>query len=254
MELVQRRAVEPHRWHILNRTRPPSAPVTELTPATRTLLASLTGGDIGDEPEWHAALTHGSASPMTRGEADYQRLEFLGDRVLGLIIAEWLYDIDPSPEGQLSQRLNALVSRAQCAAVARGIGLGPHIRLGKQALNDGAASRDNVLGDVMEAVIGATFLLKGVEAARAMVRRLWADAIAAGGETKHPKSALQEWAAAHRRKPPEYALVSRDGPDHAARFTVRVAIGGVGEALGEGAAKAEAEARAAAALLAACAR
>ena len=220
-----------------------------LSDDTRALLGKLTGAPVGREPEWVAALTHGSFSP-TGGVQDYQRLEFLGDRVLGLVIGEWLYQTEGAAEGKLSQRLNALVARQMCGAIARKAGLGPHIRLGKQARDDGGADSDNILGDVMEALIGASFVLRGFEATRAMVRGLWADAVAGRtGQSKHPKSALQEWAAGNRRKVPEYRLVERSGPDHAARFTVAVSVKGVGEVEATGSSKQEAETLAAAEFL-----
>ena len=144
---------------------------------THKFLTQLAGRPPVDEALWREALTHGST-----GEArDYQRLEFLGDRVLGMVIAEWLHALENADEGRLSQRLNALVSRATCAAVARDIGLGAHMRLGKQARDDGGEDSDNILGDVMEALIGASFVTHGFEETRDMVRRLWADAV--GGKT-----------------------------------------------------------------------
>lgn len=219
-----------------------------LTAETRSFLAGLTGEDLAEStaPLWLEALTHGS----TGVERDYQRLEFLGDRVLGLVIAEWLHETLSDKEGQLSQRLNALVARSMCAQVARRWGLGPHMRLGKQARDDGGADSDNILGDVLEALVGAAFLTLGFERTRAIVRRLWADSVAGtAGHAKHPKSALQEWAAGNRRKMPEYRLVSRDGPDHAARFNVAVAVNGVGEAQATGSSKQEAETAAAQAFL-----
>lgn len=181
------------------------------------------------------------------GEArDYQRLEFLGDRVLGLVIAEWLHEKSDAAEGKLSQRLNALVSRETCADVARHIALPPHIRLGKQARDDGGTQSDNILGDVMEALIGALFVERGFEAARAFVRKVWDKPMATGtGQRKHPKAALQEWAAGNRRKPPVYTLVAREGPDHAAKFTVAVEVKGVGKASATGSSKQEAETSAA---------
>jgi ribonuclease-3 len=134
-----------------------------------------------------------------------------------------------------------------CAAIARQIGLGPHIRLGKQATDDGARDSDNILGDVMEALIGACFVTQGYDEARAMVRRLWAEAVTGhAGSSKHPKSELQEWAAMNRRKVPQYRLLDRSGPDHAARFTVEVCVPGVGEAQGTGSSKQDAETAAAA--------
>lgn len=205
---------------------------------THAFLVSLAAGTLGDEALWLEALTHGS----TGHERDYQRLEFLGDRVLGLVIAEWLFELGTGDEGKLSLRLNALVSRATCASIARGLGLGDHVQLGKQAREDGGRDSDNILGDVMEALIGARFVTGGFASARTMVRTLWTTAVEGQtGQRKHPKSALQEWAAGNRRRMPEYRLVERSGPDHAAKFTVAVAIHGVGEVQATGSSKQEAE-------------
>jgi len=196
---------------------------------------------------YERALTHGSHASAT-----YERLEFLGDRVLGLAMAEWLFEAFPDdPEGALSKRYNALVTGAVCAEVARGLGVVSHLRLGKQARDDGAADSDNVLGDVMEALLGALYHDAGLAAAQGVIRRLWADRIQRDGPApQHPKSALQEWAAAHRRKPPAYEIVDRSGPGHAPRFTVKATIGNTAEAEAEGGSKQEAETAAAAALLA----
>jgi ribonuclease-3 len=200
------------------------------------------GFAITDEALWTEALTHGS----TGAARDYQRLEFLGDRVLGLAIAEWLYRREDGTEGELAQRLNALVSRAACARIAREIGLPEHVRLGKQARDDGAHTSDNVLGDVLEALLGASFLETGFSATRAIVHALWEEAVSGhAGRSKHPKSALQEWAAGNRRKPPEYEVIERSGPDHAARFTVRVSVPKVGEVEAVGSSKQDAETEAA---------
>lgn len=166
-------------------------------------------------------------------------------------MAEWLYRQYPAEkEGQLSRRFNSLVAGSVCADIAREIGLPAHVRLGKQARDDGALDSDNVLGDTMEAIIGALYLDHGMDAARDLIHRLWDSRITGDDSApKHPKSALQEWAAAHRRKPPVYTLVSRTGPHHALRFRVSVAIPGVGETEAEGSSKQEAETAAAAALL-----
>ena len=209
---------------------------------TRAFVTTFAGRTPREEALWLEALTHGST-----GQArNYERLEFLGDRVLGLAIAEWLYELGTGDEGKLSQRLNALVSRTTCAEVARAIGLGERMRLGKQARDDGGIDSDNILGDIMEALLGASFHEAGFEATRAIVRRLWADAVTGqAGQRKHPKSALQEWAAGNRRKVPEYRVVERSGPDHAARFTVAVSVSGVGEAEAGGTSKQEAETAAA---------
>ncbi|WP_227711154.1 ribonuclease III [Novosphingobium ovatum] len=214
-----------------------------------TLAGPKDPADLFDAPQWAEALTHGSYAPGT-ALPDYQRLEFLGDRVLGLVIAEWLHELGGDSEGRLSQRLNALVARPICADIARTQALGPHIRMGKQARDDGGSDSDNILGDVTEALIGASFVLRGFAPTRAMVRGLWADLVAGRtGQVKHPKSALQEWAAANRRKTPEYRLIDRSGPDHALRFTVGVAIKGVGEAQATASSKQEAETLAAAQFL-----
>ncbi len=199
-----------------------------------------------DLTAYERALTHGS-----QAAANYERLEFLGDRVLGLVMAEWLYaNFAHEPEGALSRRLNALVTGPVCADVGRALGVVPHLRLGKQARDDGAANSDNVLGDVVEALIGAYYLEYGLEAARDFIRSAWADRIDVHSQApKHPKSALQEWAAAHNRRPPDYEIVDRSGPNHAPRFTVKVTVGKLAEASAEGTSKQEAETAAAAALL-----
>jgi len=217
-----------------------------LAPEARAFLEQLGAGEITDEALWLEALTHGS----TGFARDYQRLEFLGDRVLGLTIAAWLYEREEGGEGKLSQRLNALVSRKTCAAIARRIGLAEHVRLGTQARADGGADSDNILGDVLEALIGASFVERGFERTGGLVRHLWADEVSGtAGESKHPKSALQEWAAGNGRKMPAYRVVGRSGPDHAARFTVAVSVNGVGEVEASGSSKADAERLAAAAFM-----
>lgn len=172
------------------------------------------------------AATHGS-----HGEKDYQRLEFLGDRILGLVIADRLYHQFPNePEGQLSQRLNGLVSGPVCGEVARNIGVGDHILLGKQARDDGARQSVKVLGDVMESLIGAVYLDHGMEAARSFILRHWESRVSATvADVRHPKSALQEWAAANNRKIPEYELIDKSGPHHDLKFTVRLSVRNIGE-------------------------
>jgi ribonuclease III len=209
-------------------------------------LTSVLGVAPSELGPYQRALTHSSHAGPT-----YERLEFLGDRVLGLAVAEWLYELHPDdPEGKLSHRLNSLVARTTCAQVGRAIGLPSRIKLGKQALEDGAFESDNVLGDVVEALIGALYLDHGLSAATGFIRSHWANAM--DGQTsapRHPKSALQEWAAAHNRKPPHYAILDRSGADHAPRFRVKVSVGSAGEAEAEGSSKQEAETAAAAALL-----
>jgi len=213
-------------------------------------LAEWVEETLGHRPKdpalFERAMTHSS-----RSDTHYQRLEFLGDRVLGLVIATWLYELFPDePEGKLSHRLNALVSGQTCADVGRQFGAGAHVMLGKQARDDGASDSDNVLGDVVEALIGALYLEGGLEAAAAFVRRAWGNRVSAHDNApKHPKSWLQEWAAANNRKPPVYRLTGRSGPHHAPRFEVEVEIKGAGTASAEGLSKQEAEKAAAQALL-----
>ena len=177
-------------------------------------LAGIGIEPTGDLSLYEQAMTHGST-----GRPDYQRLEFLGDRVLGLAVAEMLYDRFPDEsEGKLSHRLNALVSGATCAVMARSLGAGPLIMLGKQARSDGAAESDNVLGDVMESLIGALFVDRGIDAARAFVQRHWSDLVdGAAKAPRHPKSVLQEWAASTNRRPPVYTVVKKSGPPCQAR-------------------------------------
>lgn len=204
------------------------------------------GFAVDDRSLWLEALTHGS----TGHARDYQRLEFLGDRVLGLAIAEHLHVAETGSEGLLALRLNALVSKTACARAARGIDLSSHVLLGKQARDDGAAESDNVLGDVIEALLGACFIERGYVAARDQVLALWHDALGgSGAEGKHPKSALQEWAAGNRHRTPEYTVIERGGPDHRARFTVEVAIHAIGKAQGTASSKQDAETAAAKAFM-----
>lgn len=213
-------------------------------------LQKWVGERLGHEPKelclFERALTHPSF-----GKTHYQRLEFLGDRVLGLVIAEWLEERFPrDPEGQLSHRLTSLVSRSTCAEVGSAIDVPGVMRLGKQAREDGATRSDNVVGDVVEALIAALYLDGGLEAARAFIRRQWEAHVAALTEApRHPKSVLHELAEAKRRKNPVYEVVKASGPSHAPTFTVRVSIGSLGEAEGTGSSKQEAETAAASALL-----
>lgn len=192
------------------------------------------------------ALTHPS-----HGETHYQRLEFLGDRVLGLVIADWLYARHgEEAEGKLAHRFNGLVSREVCADVGRDLELTPWLRLGRQALDDGVFESDNVLGDVVEGLIGALYLDGGMPAAERFIRDHWAARISGQRvPPKHPKAALQELAAARNRKPPAYTILDRSGPDHRPHFTIRVQVNGLGAADGDGSSRQEAETAAAKALL-----
>lgn len=170
------------------------------------------------------AVTHASIGTATR--PDNQRLEFLGDRVLGLVMAEALLSADiDAREGQLAPRFNALVRKETCADVAREVGLGDVLKLGRSEMLTGGRRKEALLGDAMEAVIAAVYQDAGFEAARVLVLRLWAGRIAAvEPDARDAKTSLQEWAQARAMPPPAYEEAGRSGPDHAPIFTVRVVL------------------------------
>ncbi len=170
------------------------------------------------------AVTHASIGSATR--PDNQRLEFLGDRVLGLTMAEALLAADKAAtEGQLAPRFNALVRKETCAEVAREVGLGEVLKLGRSEMLSGGRRKEALLGDAMEAVIAAVHLDAGFEAARALVLRLWGGRIGTvEADARDPKTALQEWAQARGMPPPAYAETGRKGPDHQPVFTVQVSL------------------------------
>ena len=195
------------------------------------------------------AVTHSSMSGP--GREDNQRLEFLGDRVLGLVMAEALLAGDRvASEGQLAPRFNTLVRKEACAEVAQAIDLGAALKLGRSEMMSGGRRKQALLGDAMEAVIAAVYLDAGFDAARAVILRLWGDRVAAvDTDARDPKTALQEWA--HQRGPetPNYEVIDRSGPDHNPSFTIRVHVDGVEPSEGEGRSKRLAEQAAATAML-----
>lgn len=170
------------------------------------------------------AVTHSSISSVTR--PSNERLEFLGDRVLGLTMAEALFRADTTAaEGQLAPRLNSLVRQETCADVARDIGLGDVLRLGRSEMLSGGRRKEALLGDALEAVIAAVYLDAGFDAARDMVLRLWGDRVRmAPAQARDGKSALQEWAQGRGLPPPTYHETGRSGPDHQPVFTVEVRL------------------------------
>jgi ribonuclease-3 len=195
------------------------------------------------------ALTHMSGAS---GRLDtYQRLEFLGDRVLGLAVGELLYRAFPgAEEGELSRRLAELVRREACAEIAEGWDVGPHIRLGPGERRSGGRQNRAILSDVCESLIGAVFLDAGYEAARDLVARAYGDRLRATRATpRDPKTALQEWAQGRGLPTPVYREVERSGPDHAPSFRIAVTVAGVDDADGLGATKRRAEQAAALAML-----
>ena len=170
------------------------------------------------------AVTHSSLSSATR--PDNQRLEFLGDRVLGLVMAEALLGADTAAaEGQLAPRFNALVRKETCADVARSLGLGDVMKLGRSEMMSGGRRKEALLGDALEALIAAVYLDAGFAAARTVVLRLWGSRIGAvEHDARDAKTALQEWAQARGMAPPFYEEAARSGPDHQPVFTVQVTL------------------------------
>ncbi|MGR3805268.1 ribonuclease III [Marinibacterium profundimaris] len=195
------------------------------------------------------ALTHGSIATATR--PDNQRLEFLGDRVLGLAMATALLDADAGArEGQLAPRFNALVRKEACADVAREIGLGEVLKLGRSEMLSGGRRKEALLADGLEALIAAVYVDAGFDAAQDLVMRLWGDRVnRVDADARDAKTALQEWAQARGQTPPSYVERARSGPDHAPRFTIAVRLADGTEAQAEAGSKRQAEQAAAKALL-----
>jgi ribonuclease III len=223
-------------------------------------LAQLIGHDFARPELLDEALTHPSAPPPPRrgrgrrrggARLSYDRLEFLGDRVLGLVIADLLWRrFAEEPEGHLTRRHTHLVCRDAVARVARTLGLDRHLRLSPAEAAAGAAHNPGILGDVCEAVIAAVYIDGGFAAAFDFVARWWAPLIdEMAGPPRDPKTALQEWAQARGLALPAYDLVETSGPDHAPRFTVAVRVAGFDGATATASSKRSAEAQAAAALL-----
>ncbi|ABS64481.1 Ribonuclease III [Parvibaculum lavamentivorans DS-1] len=192
------------------------------------------------------ALTHPSADG-----ANYQRFEFLGDRVLGLVIADWLLrDFPQADEGELAIRYNALVRKEACAEVAERIGLGACITMGAGEEKAGGRRKPAILADACEAVIAALYTDGGLQAARRFIETEWAYLVEKSSEIpQDAKTALQEWAQARGQGVPTYTLVGRSGPDHAPEFTVEVSAGKAKPLRAQGNSKRQAEQTAARALL-----
>ncbi len=195
------------------------------------------------------SVTHSSMVSPHRD--DNQRLEFLGDRVLGLVMAEALLKADPSaPEGLLAPRYNALVRRETCADVARQIDLGSVIKLGRSEMKSGGRRKEALLADAMEAVIAAVYQDGGFDAARKVVLALWGARITdVADDARDAKTALQEWAQARGEEPPSYTEVARTGPDHQPAFTIAVELASGQRETATAGSKRQAEQAAAAALL-----
>jgi ribonuclease III len=221
------------------------------TATGRRELETRIGYEFADKSVLERALTHISALSGKSRASSYQRLEFLGDHVLGLIVSDMLFRAFPkADEGELSRRLADLVRKEACADVAREIDLGVAIRLGASEANAGGRQRTAILADVCEALIGAVFLDGGYAASAGMVERLWGERLRTPARPlRDPKTVLQEWAQARGLPTPSYREVSRTGPHHDPEFVVAVALPEFSPAEGIGRSKRAAEQAAAAALL-----
>jgi ribonuclease-3 len=241
-------AVEPRATKSAVPKRTPSA---RKRAAATTELETTIGYRFKDGELLVRALTHISALAGGSRTGSYQRLEFLGDHVLGLVISEMLFLAFPrGDEGELSRRLADLVRRDSCADVARAINLGEALRLGASESNAGGRSRTAILADVCEALVGAVFLDGGYAEAHGLVERLWGERLRAPTRPlRDPKTMLQEWAQARGLPTPTYKEVERIGPHHNPEFRIAVSLPQREPAEGRGRSKRVAEQAAAAALL-----
>ena len=220
--------------------------------AVAALQARL-GHTFADPDLLERALTHASVGGGSPGRAsDYEVLEFIGDRVIGLLAAERLADLHPmAAEGELSVRLHGLVSGQACARVARRLDMGPALRLAGGETKMGGREKDSILGDACEAVMAAVYRDGGLDAARAVFLSAWREEFETNEAVKprDPKTALQEWAQGLGKALPIYEVTNQSGPAHQPLFTVSVRVEGLTPALAQGATRREAEKAAAANLL-----
>jgi ribonuclease III len=219
--------------------------------ALAAALEATAGLTFRDHERLRRALTHASARSRDAG-TDYERMEFLGDRVLGLVVAEFLYATFPeASEGELSLRLNAMVNAETLAAISEEIGLPALINTGVEMRSAGDRKRVNLRADALESLIAAIYLEGGLDAARNFITRHWSARSSAGSEARRdPKTELQEWAHQAGGGVPIYTLQGREGPDHDPVFTTSVQLTGFAPAMGSGRTKRQAEQAAASALLA----
>lgn len=221
-----------------------------LSEAAIKAVESALGHKFKDRQWLFRAMTHGSATGSL-GLASNQRLEFLGDRVLGLVIADWLMArFEGAREGGLAKRLNSLVDGQTCADVARSLEITQFMIVGDAERRNGVLDTDGVNADLCEALIAALYRDGGLKAARIFIEKHWAGRVTGlTTDAVDPKTALQHWALAQKRDLPRYEVLDRSGLDHAPVFRVSVEVDGAGSAEGEGPSKQEAERDAARALL-----
>ncbi len=211
-------------------------------------LEKLLGYKFSNKDLLEKSLTHtSSVSPSKRVEYSYQRLEFLGDRVLGLVIADMLHKrFLNANEGELSRTLNSLVRKETCAKVALKLDLGKYIRLGESEARSGGARKEAILGDVCESVIGAIYRDGGLEQAYKFIEKYFGNFLEEANSTRlDSKTALQEWAQSKNLPLPKYVEISKRGPDHAPIFDISLIIEGYAQEKGSGPSKKLAEQNAA---------
>lgn len=189
------------------------------------------------------ALTHSSFGDGRRQTLDNERLEFLGDRVLGLMVAKRLYDVKAGNEGEMARKLNALVRKETCASVARRVGLGEALMISPSEERQGGRDKTSILGDACESLIAALYLDGGIEATWTFFDAFWSDEVKkiTSKSMKDPKTELQERAAAVGGGIPEYHVLKRSGPDHRPMFVIEVRVENIGDAQGTGKSKKDAE-------------
>ena len=218
--------------------------------ALAAALEATAGLTFSDHERLRRALTHASARAKDAG-IDYERLEFLGDRVLGLVVAEFLFKTFPNAsEGELSLRLNAMVNAETLAEISEAIGLPELINAGSEMRSLAGRKRVNLRADALESLIAAIYLEGGLDAARNFILRHWSTRSSMIGEARRdPKTELQEWSHQVGGGVPAYMIDSREGPDHDPLFTVSVLLTGFEPASGSGRTKRQAEQAAASAIL-----
>lgn len=206
-------------------------------------LETSLGYTFKDKELLRVALTHSSHQAIAAGGRDNERLEFLGDRVLGLAVCEELIKTFPKArEGELARRYNRLVRRKMCAAIAGEIELGRYLILSSGEVRSGGRAKSTILANAMEAVLGAVFLDGGYSAAQKVIGQLWSPYFEGGdGGLMDAKTALQEWAQAKGLGLPEYVDIERSGPDHAPEFITEVRVENHGAGRGRAGSKRAAE-------------
>jgi len=260
LDCAMRRSAKSSGSDAISAQRPDDRAIVRPTPRKKsrrsdtalTALEATIGYHFKDATLLNNALTHVSAIAGGNRASSYQRLEFLGDHVLGLVISDMLFRAFPkADEGELSRRLADLVRRESCADVARAVDLGPALRLGSSEANAGGRVRIAILADACEALIGAVFIDGGYPAAAAMIERLWGERMRVPARPlRDPKTVLQEWAQARGLPTPVYREVARTGPHHSPEFRVTVVLPDHERVEGLGPSKRAAEQAAAAAMLA----